>query len=187
MAETHYDLSTIRDLVARRLGPQYVQQMQMAPSDPDRFDSYLAVRQELADHSDSIVLPLTERLDIVDHEGRPEVRCQCGRLFGDYRENWKLRSAILVRNSAELMAEIYGADHGYDPSLVEFREYVCPGCGWLLDLETLPPGTPVIFEFLPDLATFYRDWLGREPPLADVSVEDRTEAVLSPWARAADR
>ncbi len=182
MAETYYDQSTIRDLVLRRLSPRYVQQMQMAPADPDRFGSYIAVRQELALHGDAIVLPLTERLDIVDHQGRPEVRCQCGELFGDYRENWKLRAAIFVRDSAELLAEIYGDGHGYDPALVEFREYICPGCGWLLDLETVPPGTPVIFEFLPDLGTFYREWLGREPPLDDVAFEDRTERVLSEWA-----
>ena len=184
MAETHYDRSTIRDLVARRLAPQHIQHMQMAPSDPDRFDNYVAVREELAHHSDAIVLPLTERLDIVDHGGRPEVRCQCGQSFGDYRENWKLRSAIFVRDSTELLAEVYGEDHGYDPALVEFREYVCPGCGGLLDLETVPPGTPVIFEFLPDLATFYRDWLGREPPIGDVAFEDRSQRVLSEWTRA---
>jgi acetone carboxylase gamma subunit len=28
----------------------------------------------------------------------------------------------------------------------------------------VPPGYPVVFDFLPDLETFYRDWLDRELP-----------------------
>jgi acetone carboxylase, gamma subunit len=182
MAETSYDLATIADLVHLRLAPQHVQRIQMAPKDPDRFDKFVAVRQEMCRHADPVLLPLTENLDIVNSEGRPVVRCQCGQDFGDYRENWKLRALVLVRDSGELLSEVLGADHGYNPELVEFREYICPGCGALLDLETLPPAAPVLFDVLPDLATFYRDWLGRELPITDDAFEDRSQHVLDDWA-----
>ncbi len=38
----------------------------------------------------------------------------------------------------------------------------CPGCRTQLEVEAVPPGYPVIFDFEPDLETFYREWLGRE-------------------------
>lgn len=31
-------------------------------------------------------------------------------------------------------------------------------------VEAIPPGYPVVFDFLPDLETFFRDWLGMELP-----------------------
>ena len=45
---------------------------------------------------------------------------------------------------------------------MELRELICPGCAALLEVEAVPPGYPLTFDFLPDLETFYSDWLGRE-------------------------
>jgi acetone carboxylase gamma subunit len=33
-----------------------------------------------------------------------------------------------------------------------------------LEVEAVPPGYPVLHEFLPDIEGFYRGWLGREVP-----------------------
>jgi acetone carboxylase gamma subunit len=41
------------------------------------------------------------------------------------------------------------------------REYFCPGCLALLEVEAVPPGYPVIHDFVPDLEGFYEAWLGR--------------------------
>ena len=71
-----------------------------------------------------------------------------------------------------------------DVSLVELREFYCPGCLALLATETVPPGFPVVFEMLPDLDTFYRDWLDK--PLADEKpdwFEDRTVELTAQWAK----
>jgi len=81
----------------------------------------------------------------------------------------------------------YVPDHGYDPRLVQLREYVCPGCGALLDVEAVPPGTPVLFDSLADIETFYRDWLQREPPIPGLRAEDRSQQVVNRWAREADQ
>ncbi|MHB8896892.1 MAG: acetone carboxylase subunit gamma, partial [Candidatus Geothermincolia bacterium] len=35
-------------------------------------------------------------------------------------------------------------------------------CVTQLEVEAVPPGYPVIFDFQPDLDTFYREWLGKE-------------------------
>jgi acetone carboxylase gamma subunit len=34
----------------------------------------------------------------------------------------------------------------------------------LLEVEAVPPGYPVVHDFLPDLEGFYSEWLGRELP-----------------------
>jgi len=47
---------------------------------------------------------------------------------------------------------------------MEIREYICPTCATLLEVESVPPGWPVIFDFLPDLESFYEVWLGRPLP-----------------------
>ena len=46
----------------------------------------------------------------------------------------------------------------------EIREFICPGCGTLLEVEAVPPGYPVTFDFLPDLEGFYEQILGRPLP-----------------------
>jgi acetone carboxylase gamma subunit len=32
------------------------------------------------------------------------------------------------------------------------REFYCPGCGKMLDVEAVPPGYPLIFNFEPELS-----------------------------------
>ena len=67
----------------------------------------------------------------------------------------------------EDLLEIYPAsDMTIDPGLVEIREFLCPVSGTLLDVDCVPPAFPVEVDFTPDLATFYRDWLGRDLPVA---------------------
>jgi acetone carboxylase gamma subunit len=53
-----------------------------------------------------------------------------------------------------------------------------------LGVEVVPLGYPVIFEMLPDLDTFYREWLGQ--PLPDERpdwFQDRTLDVPAQWAK----
>lgn len=39
--------------------------------------------------------------------------------------------------------------------------YHYPSCGAQLEVESVPRGHPILFEFLLDLDAFYEDWLGR--------------------------
>ena len=48
-----------------------------------------------------------------------------------------------------------------DPQWMEIREFICPECGTLHEVEAAAPGYPVVHDFEPDLEGFYREWLGR--------------------------
>lgn len=132
-----------------------------ADKEPGRFKNYLAVLQEKVAWSERILLPLAAHLYIVEKEAEQRiVKCDCGQEFGDYRQNWKYEALIKVRNTEEAIDELYPRPMGCNPEWMELREYFCPGCKTQLDVEAVPPGYPIVFNFLPDLEAFYADWLG---------------------------
>ncbi len=132
--------------------------------DPNRFDMILEILQEKLKWKDQIILPLHEHLYIVSKGGDRIVKCDCGYEFGDYKINWKSKCRIRVRDTFEQIEELYPKDMGCDEKWEELREFYCPGCFSLLDVEAVPPGYPVIFNFLPDIDNFYEKWLGKNPP-----------------------
>jgi acetone carboxylase gamma subunit len=159
------------------------QDMLKSPKDEDRFDKYVEIMQDRVDFDDPILLPLTPQLFIVasKDEGRV-VKCKCGHGFGDYRVNWKLSALINVRDDEESMREIYRGREMPDPTWIQLREYICGGCGAQLEVEAVPRGCPPDFDFLPDLDTFYSEWLGR--PLPDkVAFEDKTLDRVKEWSK----
>jgi acetone carboxylase, gamma subunit len=158
------DVETLRDLVEERLPRGQVRAIQSSYKDADRFDKYLQLLQERVPWDDRIVLPFGEHLFIVLKNGKHLVKCECGHEFCDYRENWKLNALIHVRETDQELQEIYPEKMSGDPRWNGLREYFCPGCKTLLEVEAVPPGYPVIHDFLPDLEGFYEQWLGRELP-----------------------
>ena len=183
------DRDTLRDLVEERLPRSQVRAIQSSYKDPDRFDQYVELLQERVDWDERIVLPFGEHLYIVNAAGDQEsppggagsgrqeppaggagsgvryvIKCDCGHEFCDYRENWKLEALINVRDSEDSLREIYPEKMSGDPEWNHLREYFCPGCRTLLEVEAVPPGYPVVFDFLPDLEGFYKDILGRPLP-----------------------
>lgn len=178
MAE--FDKADIEKLMDGVLPWPATQDMLKSPKDEDRFDKYVEIMQNRVDFKEQILLPLTPLLFIVAEAGERVVKCQCGHGFGDYRVNWKLSSLIHVRDNEESISEIYKGREMPDPAWIQLREYICPGCGAQLEVEAVPRGCPPDFEFLPDLDTFYRDWLGR--PLPDqVEFKDRTLETIAEW------
>jgi acetone carboxylase gamma subunit len=159
------DAETLADLVDERLPRGQVRAIQSGFKDPDRFDKYLALLQARVDWDDPIVLPFGEHLHVVAKPGGSyAVKCDCGHEFCDPAENWKLEALVNVRDSDEALREIYPAKMHGDPAWNHLREYFCPGCRTLLEVEAVPPGYPVIHDFVPDLEGFYDDWLGRPLP-----------------------
>ncbi len=127
-----------------------------AEKEPGRFKIYLQVLQEKVSWSDRILLPLAAHLYIVENrDGARVVKCDCGREFGDYRENWKYEALINVRTTEAAINELYPNPMGCNPEWMELREYFCPGCKSQLEVEAVPPGYPIVFSFLPDLCTYY--------------------------------
>ncbi len=182
MSEVSYHKEIIRDLVEGRLPWERVKWIISGYKDEDRFDKYIEVLQERVPWPERILLPLTDELYIVEKGDERPVKCTCGYEFGDYRENWKLRALIHVRDTREEIEELYPPAYSSRPYLemCEIREYYCPGCGNQLEVEAVPFGYPVMFDFLPDLDTFYREWLGR-PLKTEKEFKDLSNEVVREW------
>ena len=173
----------LTDLYDGMLPAEKVRQIISRPKDDDRFQTMLEIVQQRVSWPERILLPLTEHLFIVQKDGQRIVKCDCGHEFGDWRQNWKLRALILARDDEASLQEIYPGLRKPDPELCEVREFICPGCGALLKVEAVPVGYPIIFDALPDIDTFYSDWLVE--PLSDrLPCEDRSSEIISEWAAA---
>ena len=110
-----------------------------------------------------MLLPFGLHLCIVElPSGERVIKSDSGHVFGDYRKNWKRGAPAPSRRDEEAMLEVYPDKMHPDPEWNEIREYYDPVSFALLDVESVPPGYPAVHDFLPDLETFYRDWLGRE-------------------------
>lgn len=175
-----YETAEIEALVDGRLPWTRVQEIMKAPKDAARFEQWIQILQSRVTWPERILLPLTPRLFIVQKGPDRIVICSCGQEFGDYRVNWKLSALIYVRDTEESLAEVYMGWELPDAAWMQLREYYCPGCGAQLEVEAVPRGCPPDFEFLPDLDTFYRDWLGR--PLPDEKeFVDKTLETVQGW------
>jgi acetone carboxylase, gamma subunit len=177
---SNYDIAEIEQLVDGQLPWPRVQEIMKDAKDSDRFEKWVAILQKRVPWSEQILLPLTPALFIVQKGSERIVKCRCGQEFGDYRVNWKLNASIYVRDNEESLSGVYRGREQPDPQWIQVREYYCPGCSTQLEVEAVPRGTPPDFEFLPDLDTFYRDWLGK--PLPDtVTFEDKTLDAVRSW------
>jgi acetone carboxylase gamma subunit len=160
------DRQTLADLVDERLPRATVRAIQSGRKDPHRFDDYVALLQQRVPYDDPIVLPFGEHLNIVAKPGgRHVVKCDCGRELGDHRENWKLEALVFVRRTDDALREIYPDKMHGDARWNHLREFFCPQCMTLLEVEAVPPGYPLVHDFVPDLEGFYEGWLGRPLPV----------------------
>mgnify|MGYP003449541752 FL=1 len=163
---TAYSKEVIRDLVSGQLSWPQTKRIMSAYKDDDRFFKVLEVLQERVSWKEKILLPVGDHLFIVQGRKARVTKCECGHDFGDYRKNWKLKANINVRNTKTSLRDIYPNNDIPDPAWMEIREFICPSCGTLHEVEACAPGYPIVHEFEPDLEGFYSDWLKR-PLLKD--------------------
>ena len=175
-----YSKDDLRDMYDGVLPWNKTFEIMSKPKDGDRFDQYIAILQERVSYDEKILMPLGDHLNVVAKDGERIVKCDCGNEFGDWRKNWKLSALIFSRDDTEKLEEVYPGLKCPNPDLCEVREFSCPDCGSLLKVEAVPVGYPIIFDVLPDIDSFYRDWLGR--PLPDEKeFKDRTYEVTRGW------
>lgn len=179
MSLTKDDLAALID---GKLPWNEVKDIVSRPKEQDRFQRVLEILQARSGWKDRILMPLAEHLYIVQKGTERIVRCDCGHEFGDYRCNWKLHAHILVRDDLESLTQIYPGLSAPNPELCELREFLCPNCATLLKVESVPHGYPLIFDALPDLDGFYREWLGA-PLMDDQEFKDMTPEILADWGR----
>lgn len=178
--EISYSKDVIRDLIDGKLPWEMTKQIISGPKDSDRFEKYVEILQERVKFEERILLPLTEHLYIVEKGEERITKCDCGYEYGDYRQNWKLEALVDVLEADEELDRFYPGVGKPDPKLCEIRRYFCPGCGAQLEVESVPRGYPMIFDFLPDLDTFYEDWLGR-PLSTKKEFKDLTYERIRHW------
>jgi N-methylhydantoinase B len=157
---------TLEAMLDERLSRREVKEIQSGYKDPDRFDKWLSILQDRVDWNDPIVLPLGEALYVVRRlsDGELVIRSEAGHDFCRFDENWKMHAAVFVRDSDDLLGEVYPKMAHCDPEWMELREFYCPTSGRLLEVEAVTGGYPVVHDFLPDVEGFYGGWLGRELP-----------------------
>ncbi len=157
---------TLAAMLDEKLSRREIKQIQSGYKDPDRFDKWIPTLQERVPYEDPIVLPMGEGLNAVRRaaDGDLLIRCDCGHDFCPPNRNWKMEAAIFVRDDERKMAEIFPKFAGGDTDWVELREFYCPSCARLLEIDATVPGYPVLHDFVPDIEGFYRGWLGREVP-----------------------
>lgn len=156
---TSYSKDVIGDLLQGRLPWHQTRRIMSAYKDEDRFFKVLEVLQDRVSWSDRILLPVSDHLFIVQAKRARVTKCECGHDFGDYRKNWKLKANINVRNTEKSLREIYPNTDIPDSRWMEIREFLCPSCGTIHEVEACAPGYPVVHDFEPDLEGFYADWL----------------------------
>ena len=161
---TSYPDEIIADLIDGELDWSKTKEIISNPKDPSRFDQVVRILQDRVGWDEPILLPLAEHLCIVNKSGEQIIKCDCGHEFGDYRKNWKHGARVHLRDTKDSLRELYREFEHSDPEWMELREFFCPGCFALLEVEAVPPGYPVVHDFVPDLEGFYRDILGRELP-----------------------
>jgi len=157
---------TLAALYDERLSRREVKEIQSGYKDPDRFEKWIALLQQRVDWDDPIVLPIGEGLNVVRRrdDGELVIRSDAGHDFCRFEENWKAHAPVFVRDTDELLREIYPRMGHCDPEWMELREFYCPRSGRMLETEAVTPGYPIVHDFLPDIEGFYRGWLGREVP-----------------------
>src|ERR1700756_5352832 len=100
-----YTKDQIRNMVDGKLDWDTTLRMLSMPKDSERFQMYVDTLQQKMGWKDRIVLPLGPHLHIVQQLATKKwvTQCDCGHVFCDYRENWKLHANIFVRESEEAM------------------------------------------------------------------------------------
>lgn len=157
----------ITALVQRKLSWEELLGLMRAPKEPSRFDETIVAHQQLVAWDEEILLPLGENLYIVAKDGAAIVKTRAGAELGPWDGNWKMQCRVIVRRTRADLLELYPDDQlTIDSNLIEIREFLCPISGTVLDVDCVPPTFPVEVDFTPDLTAFYRDWLGRDLPVA---------------------
>lgn len=156
----------LADLLDEKLSRRAVKDIQSGLKDPGRFDLWVAVLQARVAYDDPIVLPYGEGLNIVRRrsDGELVIRTDAGHDFCAWNENWRMHAPMFVRDTDELYREIYPRLAHPEGEWMELREFYCPISGHLLETDAVPPGYPVLHEYLPDVTGFYEGWLGRAVP-----------------------
>ncbi len=75
-------------------------------------------------------------------DGELIIRSEAGHDFCRFDENWKMHAPVFIRDTDELLGEVYPKLAHCDPEWMELREFYCPRSGRLLEVEAVTSGLP---------------------------------------------
>jgi acetone carboxylase gamma subunit len=90
---------------------------------------------------EKVLFKLTPYINVTqDEKDRQLLVCsQCGHVYCELNENFKLYSLVYERDPMEIEPE----EAPLDKDWALYREFYCPGCGVQTEVECTPPGAPV--------------------------------------------
>jgi N-methylhydantoinase B len=93
---------------------------------------------------------LNDSLAVQDRDGRPVIACRCGHVIGPATENYKQHviSHTVPLSKAGPHVNPYNVGEGR----FALREYCCPGCLTLLDVEVALADEPPRWDLQPALS-----------------------------------
>jgi acetone carboxylase gamma subunit len=156
------DESQIQKLIDGKLSWDELQSNVLPdPKDPDRFEKVRSVLQDQVEWDETVLVPLNDHLYVVEREdGDRIVKGECGHEYCDADDNWKRACQIRVRESDAEMEQLYPKWQTSDPNWnFQIREFFCPDCYSLLEVDAVPAGYPILQSFEPDIETFYEEWI----------------------------
>ncbi|MHB0979058.1 MAG: hydantoinase B/oxoprolinase family protein [Thermoleophilia bacterium] len=102
---------------------------------------------------DKVEERLTELTMYVDvgrlANGQTVTSCsKCGFVYGDAQHNFKYYTLVHERKPSEILPGPDSDDRlGPDDDWNIFREFYCPGCGAQIEVESVPPGMPILKNY----------------------------------------
>jgi N-methylhydantoinase B/oxoprolinase/acetone carboxylase alpha subunit len=93
----------------------------------------------------SKLFALTPYVDVVeDEKGRKvEVCSKCGFGYCEAHDNFKLNCLVYDRSPDDY----HPGKLAWDKEWCVLREFYCPSCGSQVEVETVPPGTPIMWNY----------------------------------------
>jgi acetone carboxylase gamma subunit len=92
----------------------------------------------------AVVRRITEYLDLVAVDGRPSFGCsRCGQPLGPVNDNYKSHCRRIDR-SISSSNSLIGEPSRFIDDAVQFRQFVCPACGGLIENEVSRAGDDVL-------------------------------------------
>ncbi|HLU56080.1 MAG TPA: acetone carboxylase subunit gamma [Pseudonocardia sp.] len=109
-------------------------------------------------------MQVTENLD-VDVEARRWSCHHCGADLGAAEANYKQGCLVAARDPEEIWQPHVQEEvtFSYNRDWCRLVEFYCPGCGWLIEVEVLPPGHPITHDIELDLDGLAAGGRGADP------------------------